>query len=350
MPSAPQLEVTRYAVDEIAHYYDSSTGDLIASTGNVFRAELQGRTYRFTVPLHMKYGLARRVRLSRRLLRLDKSNAVFNHARDGIVVLYRGLIYFFDLNTEQLREVGRLKQCRNVLHCGIAVTSEHIVLGEYGVNPERDAVPVWQSSDDGRSWSVVHEFEAGAIRHIHGIYTDPHSDSLWIPTGDFSGECYVFEVRDSAFNEVVRHGNGEQRWRPVSMFFDPDKIVWAMDSELQTSCLQVFDRASGELQEMRGFEGPVWFSKRFEDGSAVLQTTVEVGEGVKSNCSHLHYSEDLINWVEVARYPKDRWPMPYFKSGVIAFAAGPQTRDDFVFFGEALSGIDGRVAHGRIAL
>lgn len=343
-----KLELFRQTSDEVAHYFDSATGDKIVSIGNKFRALLNGCEHRFTVPLKGKNNLASRFRLSRRALRLDKSNAFFNHARDGIVVLYQGQIVFYDLKTGTLSEIGRLTQCRNVLHRGVAVTETGIFFGEYGANPDRKTVPVWRSTDEGRSWHIIYEFPAGLIKHVHGVYADPFSRSLWIPTGDFSGECFVFEVRDPDFRDVVRHGDGEQRWRPVSMFFDPDRIVWAMDSQLETSHLQVFDRASGQLKEMRGFEGPVWYSKHFTDGSAVLQTTVEIGDGVKSNYSHVYFSEDLTTWTEVARYRKDNWPMRYFKFGVVAFADGPQDRDNFVMFGEALRGMDGRVYHARI--
>lgn len=342
------MQIVSKTQDEIAHYYDSSTGDLIASTGNDFRIVLKGKKYHFTVPLGREFFLLSRFRIARRALRLDKSNAVFNHKKNGVVVLYRGRILFYDLSLDKITVVGHLKQCRNVLHCGIAVTKDGIFFGEYGTNNERNSVPVWRSIDDGISWDIVHEFPAGSIRHIHGVYADPYSNSLWVPTGDFLGECYVFEIEDNNFQNIVCHGDGGQRWRPVSMFFDADRIIWVMDSQLETSCLQVFNRDTKNLQEMQAFEGPVWFSKRFVDGSAVIQTTVEIGHGVKSNYSHIHFSEDLINWTEVARYRKDILPLRYFKFGVIAFADGPQTRDDFLIFGEALKKMDGRVYHAQI--
>lgn len=348
MTRRPGLELTKTTTDEVAHYYDNLTGNSITSKGNRFRAILNNNEFRFIIPLAPPKRVAGLFRIGRRALRLDKSNAVFNHSRDGIIVLYQGKIFFFDLQSRLLRMVGQLKQCRNVLHCGISVTEDSIVFGEYGANPNRDAVPVWRSTDDGRTWQVVYEFPAGSIKHVHGVYCDPYSNSLWIPTGDFSGECYLFEVRDRNFQSIVRHGDGEQRWRAVNIFFDPDRIVWAMDSQLQESRLQVFDRATGNLDELRGFEGPVWYSKRFTDGSAVLQTTVEIGDGVKSSYAHVFFSEDLVHWTEVARFRKDLWPKRYFKSGVIAFADGPQTRDDFVMFGEALRGMDGTVFQARI--
>ena len=84
-------------------------------------------------------------------------------------------------------------------------------------------------------------------------------------------------------------------------------------------------RDKTQLNKKREFDGPVWCSKHFQDGSAILQTTVEIGPGVKSNFSHLYFSEDLSEWKEVIRFRKDWFPMRYFKFGVVAFADGPQT-------------------------
>jgi hypothetical protein len=193
----------------------------------------------------------------------------------------------------------------------------------------------------------VHEFPGGSIKHVHGVYTDPYSDRLWIPTGDFAGECYLYST-DEAFRELTSHGDGQQRWRPVSLLFAPQSIYWGMDSQLETSYLCEFRRASGELIRHRPFPGPVWYSKQLQDGWAVLQTTVEIGPGVLDGCARIFVSRDLQDWRDVAHFRKDFWTMRYFKFGVVAFAAGPQTADDFVIFGEALRGLDGSAL--RVAL
>ncbi len=333
---------------EIAHHYESNGGDFITSTANRFKVRRRGQLFSFSVPLHPVKGALAILRLARRALRIDKSNAVFNWQRDGVVVLYGGSIYFYDLEKEALSLTGRLSQCRNVLHCGIAVTEQGLFFGEYGRNSERRPVPVWRSSDDGRSWQIVYEFPEKSIRHIHGLYRDPFTGRLWIPTGDFAGECFVVSA-DPDFREVTIHGDGSQVWRPVSLLFEKDRILWPMDSQLESSHLQEFDRATGKLTQHRAFPGPVWYSKRLADGVAVLQTTVERGAGVLSDHCHVFASKNLTDWVEVAKYKKDPWPMPYFKSGVAAFADGEQSSDDFVIFGEALEDIDGKVLRIKLS-
>jgi hypothetical protein len=341
------LEIRGVLDGEIAHRYEPAAGVTIRSKANRFVVETPERTWKFSTPISAKKRPFNWLRITRRGLRTDKSNAVFNWKKDGIVVVYDGAIYFFSLEDQELTRVSSLHNCRNVLHGAIAVTTHGIYISEYGRNSERGTVPIWRSCDDGRSWDIVYEFPAGSIKHAHGVYFDKFTDRFWVPTGDFEGECMVL-FADPNFSDVTIYGNGTQIWRPVSMFFTEDRVIWPMDSQLQTSYLQIFDRKSETLAQGQPFPGPVWYSKQFADGPGILQSTVELGEGVKSDSSHLFVSEDLVDWSHLAAYEKDAWPMPYFKFGVVAFADGPQNSTDFAFFGEALKGLDGKIVRAAL--
>ena len=121
-----------------------------------------------------------------------------------------------------------------------------------------------------------------------------------------------------------------------------------MDSPLEPCHLQIFDRASGTLSEGRRFNGPVWYSKTLSDGWHLLQSSIEIGPSIVGEDAIVYASRDLKEWHEIARFKKDRWPMRYFKFGVIAFADGEQSSEDFIFFGEALEGLDGQYQRGRL--
>ena len=333
---------------ESVHLYDTASRNTVVSTGRCFEAMVGGSVHRIAVPLSplLAWGLSSR--LSRRVLRLDASNAVLNRRGDGIVLVYQGCVHFYDLESRRLHGVRTLRQCRNVLRRGVAVTARGIYLGEYGRNPRRRPVPIYRSRDDGRSWQPAYEFAAGSIRHVHGVFHDPYSDRLWMPTGDRDGECWLVSA-DYDFADVVRHGDGSQAWRAVTLFFEPERIVWAMDSESETSYLQVFDRRTGELTRGRAFPGPVWYGKRLADGHALLQTTVEIGAGVRRPQACVFTSSDLVEWREVGCFDKDAWPLRWCRFGVVAFADGHQTSEDFVLSGDALQGLDGRACRARLA-
>jgi hypothetical protein len=335
-----KFEVIERIPAEVIHFFESSTGVLICSTGSKLRIRTGTSTHEFELPVGLPFRTVMPSRMARRALRLDKMNAVFTADRRAVIAIYQGQISRCDLATNEVRRTGRLRQCRNVLHCGVCVTPEgHICFGEYGANPKRESVPIWMSVDDGNSWEVVFEFPAGSIKHIHGVYHDPYSGRLLVPTGDFEGECFLYDA-DTRFSDVRRYGDGTQAWRPVSLFIERDHLVWGMDSQLETSFLQVFDRRTKTLTRGCDFPGPIWYSKALE-GVSVLQTTCETGPGVRSDSAHLFASKDNRSWVEVAKFRKDPWPVRYFKSGVIAFADGVQTPDRFALFGEALVGFDG---------
>ena len=334
---------------ETVHLYDTVSRNTIVGTGRRIEATIGGTAHRIVLPLSplLVWGLA--ARLPRRVLRLDRTNVVLNERGDGIVLVYRGAIHLYELETRRLRRTATLRQCRNVLHRGVAVTARGIYLGEYGRNPQRRAVPIHCSRDGGRSWDVAYEFAAGSIRHVHGVFHDPYTGRLWIPTGDRAGECYLVSA-DHDFADVVRYGDGSQAWRAVTLFFEPDRIVWAMDSERETSYLQVFDRRSGALTRGRAFPGPVWYGKRLAGGPALLQTTVEVGPGVQRPQTCVFASSDLVEWREVVRFDKDRWPLRWCRFGLVAFADGRQTAEDFVLFGDALQGLDGRAYRAALTV
>lgn len=333
---------------EIAHYYNSENKDIILSQCNRFYLYLNKKEYFFLIKQKWYLVFFSKFRILRRLLRLDKSNVILNYKKNGVVILYQQYIYFYDLKKRKLRIISKLKNCRNVLHNSVAVTKEGIFFGEYGSNKKRGQIPIWFSSNDGRNWRVIYNFSGNTIRHIHGIYDDTFYNNLWITTGDLNNECYLFKIPKKNFNHVIKYGDGSQKWRAVSLMFKKKYIIWGMDSPLQNSKLQIFIRRTCKLKAGQLFPGPVWYSKVFYDHSAVLQTSVEIGPGVKTPYSYLFYSKNLINWKKIYRFKKDFFPKKLFKFGVINFSEGKQSYKNFLLSAEGLKKVDGKVFFGKI--
>ena len=204
-------------------------------------------------------------------------------------------------------------------------------------------MPLWGSLDDGLTWNIVYQFPDKSIRHIHGVYSDPYSSSLWIATGDFDGECGLFEADSHDFSLLSSYGDGSQSWRPVSLLFGESSIVWGMDSPIEASYLQTFSRTSRCISQGQHFPGPVWYSKQLTNDFYLLQTSVEIGVGSASNSAHLYVSQNLSDWDLLSSFRKDIFPKRLFKFGVISFAEGLQSSNDFVIFGESLVGLDGKI-------
>ena len=343
------LTLTRKLDASIIHFWDVTSGDMISSKRNIFRIIINGIEHNFKLPIPWKrqgFGISR---LSARLGRIDKGNAVFSPDRSAVIVLYFGGIYRIDLETKCVSRVGELENCRNVLHQGIAIGHDSILIGEYCTNFDFKSVKVWRSNDQGRSFHVVHEFPAKSIFHTHGVYLDPFTEDFWIPTGDFEGQCHLYRANPD-FSKIEKIGDGSQKYRAVSLMFSQERVSWGMDSPLETSRIISINRQDFSMRQGQVFDAPVWFTKRLEDGLMLLQTTVEPGRAVQTSWAEVFASLDGNKWISVFRAKKDVWPMRLFKFGNIGFADGPQTSERFALFSEALEGIDGQAFEARLDL
>lgn len=343
----PRLEILDYVPHtEIMHYADSSTRitsrhrRISVTIGEIGRHVSAPRTAAdWALPFS---------RIARRALRTDKCNVV-PVGRDGDFVLVRGgVVYRYDAAARALERVLVLERCRVVLHCGIAQPRQgRLYLVEYGRNLGMREVPVHASRDGGRTWERAYALPAGLARHGHGCYWDPFERKIWITTGDFPGQCYVF-VADEEFRNVERIGDGSQVYRSVAPLFEADAVHWIMDSPLEQSCHVRLDRATRCVERGQRFAAPVWYTKSLSDGWRLAATSVEPGPAVSTNRATVYATRDYSHWHEVAAFEHDGLSMKLFKFGVIAFADGLQSSEEFYIFGEALRGLDGSVARCRL--
>lgn len=323
---------------EIVHYF--SGDDIITSKFNKIKVNYKNYKCTVTLPAGFVENVFGLFRLSRRALRLDKCN-VFTSG-NFLIIVRKYKVFSYNLETNELKETLTLKNCRNILHQSMCTNKQgELFFGEYGNNGERKPVNVYKSADNGQSWEVIYKFKAGEIKHIHGCYYDPYEDKIWTLTGDFENENIVMKS-DANFTDNEKIGDGSQTYRAVSIFFQENSVHWIMDSPIERSYHYEMDRASYKITKKEGFPGPVWYLKELSDGYFLAASSVEIGDGVYDNYAHLFVSKDLETWTELAKFKKDILPMRYFKWGVIAFADGEQSSDNFALFFEALNNVDGK--------
>ena len=348
VPGAERLVLDREVPkSEIVHFADDEL--FITSRHRKVAIERDGARHEISLPERPHWRILANSRMARRALRLDKSNVTpVGPGRNQLVILRRSEAFHYDIEKARLTRTLQLSNCRNVLHGAISVLDDtEIVFGEYGRTGSVAAVPIYRSTDAGRSWTCVYSFPPGAVRHVHGCYWDPHEQRYWIFTGDADEEARVLSATRT-FDEVTLIGGGSQKWRACSVFFEESHVTWIMDSEREDSHLIRFDRKTRKIEVGQIFPGPVWYTKRMSDGLYLAASSCETGAGVHDEFAHVFVSRDLENWQEVARFAWDGWPKDWFKMGVISFAEGRQSSDHFYLFGEALKGIDGRSFQCRI--
>lgn len=326
---------------ESFHYYDSNNGDFIYSMGAKVYIFFKNKKYEFNIPIKKRYFIFEKFRLFRRLLRLDMMNVFFNYSKDGLIIIFMGELYFFDLKKSILKSNFNLRRCRNVPYNSIAVTKKGIYFGEYSSNKIRNDVNIWCSRDDGVNWEIIYKLSGSKTRHIHGIYHDKYTDTLWICTGDSDGECFLYNSNEQ-FTQINSYGDGTQKWRSLSLIFEEKFIIWGMDSNIEKSRLVIFNRKTHQIELGQEFPGPIWYSKNLDDGISLISSAVEIGKGVKADSAFIFYSKNNRDWKVLTEFKKDILPMPYFKYGVISFCAGSQNKGNFIIFGEGLVKLDGK--------
>ncbi len=332
--------------EEIVHFYSD---ELLVTSTHRWVVVQRSDGSRATIELpRTKFDALGFSRLVRRALRLDKCN-VFPLDPEGrsLILIRHGAVYKYD-ERQGLRRTLTLRQSRNVLHTDFCQTkSGRLLFGEYGANAERQPIPIYASDDNGESWHIAYQIPAGKAKHVHGVYADKHSDKIWVFTGDADGESWVIEASED-FSEVRCLGDGSQIYRACSVFFTPDKVVWAMDSPLQPSRTVHLDRRTGSVELHGAFPGPIWYGLEVPASGFLLASTVEPGDSVTGDKAGIYFSDNLVSWTRLATFTKDRWPMGLFKFGVIGFSRGERSDGSFFVFGEALKGLDGRSLRCRI--
>jgi hypothetical protein len=252
-----------------------------------------------------------------RAMRADKAN-VYVNTHGGMLGIRAGIVYALDLkgNLTSLFEI----QGDSVLHGGICEDQNGwTYFGEYFMNPARGEVHIFRLDPALKTWEIAHTFQAGEVRHVHGIYRDPYdTQALWVTSGDAMGECYLYRTRDR-FTTVERIGEGTQLWRAVRLFFTEDAVCWLTDSQLEQNHSCRWDRESQQLTLGQRFDAPAWYGSTTTEGLHLAFTTVEPGPAVSRNTAGIYASQDAFHWEEIYRFPKDAWrPMKLFKYGVIS--------------------------------
>lgn len=285
-----------------------------------------------------KYALLSSFKLLRRFFRAEISG--FYALPDGswIAIAKKGL---FKLNKggnkwERCFAVPRGSKPLNLC----ILPNGHIFFGEYFMNMEKKSVCVYKSLDHGDTWCVAYTFEEGNINHIHGLFYDKYTERIWCLTGDRENECIIGFTDDEfdTFHELFRGG---QEYRSCQMFFYPDYLVYATDSQYMPNVIKRIDRRTLEITELQAIQGSAIKGGQAGD-VAFISTTIEPSEVNKDQYAHVWVTRDGLHWEEVFNAKKDFWPA-IMQFGTFEFPHFYSSIDHTLYMsGRALCKVDGR--------
>ncbi len=196
-------------------------------------------------------------RLAQRLLRFQVTNVIPLSNGDLFVTFDKTVGIIRNGKYQILEGLSRL--CR-VLRSACAINENGIFFGEYLANDERGEMRVYKYKTGENSLEVIYTFPPNSIKHIHGIYFDKFTNSLFCLTGDDEKECQILQTFDE-FKTVKTVGQGDETWRAVSLLFTENALFYGMDAELRANHIYKFDRETRERESLGEVGGTVFYSK-----------------------------------------------------------------------------------------
>lgn len=289
-----------------------------------------------------KYAFFSRFSLSRRFIRADITSLYYFANGNRIAVAKKGLFLQKEGSNIFEKCVAMPRGSKPLNLC--FAPSGNIFFGEYFQNMEKDAVNIYRSRDNAKTWDITYTFEAGNINHIHGLFFDKYTNRIWVATGDRENECIIGYTEDEfkTFKEVFRGG---QEYRTCQLFFYNDFIVFGTDTQYEQNVIKKFDRKTLEITELQKVQGSV--IKGGQVGEvAFISTTVEPSKVNTDKYAHLWVTKDGLHWEERYKAKKDWWPS-IFQFGTFEFPQyyGIEKLERLYFSGRALKGLDGKTTY-----
>lgn len=259
--------------------------------------------------------LASHSRLAQRLLRFQVTNVIPLKSGDVFVTFDKtvGIVRNGDFHPLK----GMARPCR-VLRSACAIDNNgSIFLGEYLANADRGEIRIYKYCSGSDQLEVVYTFPEKSIKHIHGIYADEFTNSLFCLTGDDLHECRIVHTSDE-FQTLTTVGQGDETWRAVSMLFTEKYLYYGMDAEFRSNHIYQVDRQTGTRTSLGEVNGTVFYSKQIGD-DLFFSTTAENAPSQKENVAAIWQVTANGDCIEIVKFQKDFWHPTLFQFGTVHF-------------------------------
>lgn len=223
-----------------------------------------------------------------------------------------------------------------------------VVWGDYGSNPNREAINIYGLKQD-LTVETVYRFRPGQIRHIHNIIPRLNG-GYYIFTGDQEAGAGIYTADDS-FANVAPVFTGQQQFRAVVGFDTPNGLLYATDAVNERN--YVYLLKGDKPEQICALNGSCIYGTEHK-GAYYFATTVEPDENNRGKLSWISAKRgagilsDEVQLLEInaamtgkvlLSYKKDIWPMKLMQYGSIQFPHGES--DALWLYPVAVKGKDG---------
>jgi hypothetical protein len=271
--------------------------------------------------------LASNFRLAQRLLRFMVTNVV--PLADGDLFVTFDKTVGIVKNGKYQTLPGLMRPCR-VLRSACAIDDKgDVFFGEYLANNERGEMRIYKYQQGSDSLETAYIFPPNTIKHIHGIYFDEFTDSLFCLTGDAENECQILRSNDD-FKTVEFVGKGDETWRAVSILFDKDSFYYGMDAEFTSNFIYRVNRQTLERTQLGEVNGTVFYAKKLGD-DLFFTTTAENAPSQRENVAAIWHVNKNGVCEQLTSFEKDGWHGTLFMFGTIHFPSINKLENELYF-------------------
>ena len=300
----------------------SLKNNLYRSTSSSSSLEYLGQ---FPEPIIYRFLL--RFSLIRRLLRKSFYNVIPLKNGSYFVSYGRHIGIIKDLEYSPITDIQKPFR---VLRSAAAIDENgNVFFGEYSANDYRLPVKIYKYQADNNKLVIVYEFEAGSIRHIHGIYFDKYSKSLWCLCGDVGSENKIIQSFDE-FSSVSVIGDGDETWRAVSILFTDKYFYYGMDAEYSDNYIIKVNRKDLQRKKIGKVNGPVYYSYK-HNKKLFFAVTAELCASQTDKYASLYAVDYEDKMKRILDFKKDFFSVKYFLPGAFYFPAGPGLENQILF-------------------
>lgn len=259
--------------------------------------------------------------LLERLFRLAVHHVLADEV-DGYYIIFDKFICRVDSAGEVVGKVLRIRGSRPLCVC---VKNCELYYGEYHNNHKRQPMTLYRYNGS-LDFSVEKFF---GVRHLHGVFSDPFSDDIYVTTGDHFQEAAIWRIRQSVKTPIIIGG---QQSRAVQLLFTKDFIYFGTDTPAESNYIYKLNRETNVREMICGVSSSVFYGVALSK-ALYFSTVVEPSDHNLTRRVELWSICDDVPLM-MGVYVKDYWSMRYFQYGQLIFPSYSKeyTQDDLWFY------------------
>ncbi len=307
------MKKTYYTINKIVHYKDDNM--CIASKGiNIYVSKDNENSWErlFSLPVSFFTKIKNKFKLSKRLFREGIHHIILFK---NIITVFAGkYIYKYNITTKEFIDTQALTGSRPLC---VAITKQgDILYGEYTGNKERKSIRIFKNNYKEKTWEEIYKLKN--IRHIHGIFYDEFTDSIWFTTGDYNEEIGIWNTSDNFVTVSKVLGNNSQQYRTVQLLFTKKYVYFGSDTPLEKNYIYRMDRLNKRIERLQEVSGSIFYGYN-NDKKIFFSTVCEPSNVNVSSDVELWISENGKDWYKEITLKKDIWNKKIFQYGQIKF-------------------------------